>query len=105
MTMSTVVAVELYQRVKREGPGAMTLLSADPAALLRTTLEALVAIGDLLVARQSYIDELTQSHLELQAAVETFLAAPPDVAEPEIAGQWETEMATAEAPEGPPEHP
>lgn len=105
MTMSTVVAVELYQRVKREGPGAMTLLSADPAALLRTALEALVVVGDLLVVHQQHIDELAQSHLELQAAVETFLEAPPDVAEPEIAGQWETEMATADAPEGPPEHP
>lgn len=101
MTMSTPVAVELYQRVKREGPGAMTLMSADPAALLRTALEALVVIGDLLGAHQAHIDELAKSHLELQAALEVFLEQQPPMRE--IAGQWETEMATAEAPEGPPE--
>lgn len=97
MTMTTSQALDLYAKVRDAGPGAITLLSANPAQLTSTALEALVVLGDLLAARDQQVQRLRESNQELTGALEQYLSLQP----PEIAGQWEVRLnTTAEALEG-----
>lgn len=90
MPMTNLQALDLYAKVRDAGPAALTLLSANPAQLTTTALEALVVLGDALVAREQHVQQLLQSNGELLTSLAEYLELQP----PEINGQWEVRLNT-----------